>query len=95
MSDSVAVFDRPRGAVAADSPTAGLARTQRRTLTRRGVLWLGQTCNLRCYFCYFLNRIEDAEHPEHPFMSIEKSKEICRTLRYACSNPNGAPCPSE
>ena len=33
--------------------------TTRRTLSKRGVLWLGQTCNLRCYFCYFLNRIAD------------------------------------
>ena len=30
-------------------------------LTRRGVMWLGQTCNLRCQFCYFLDRIEDDE----------------------------------
>lgn len=53
---------------------------QTRALTRRGVLWLGQTCNLRCHFCYFLDRIEDKEHPEHPFMSLEKAQEICRTL---------------
>jgi pyruvate-formate lyase-activating enzyme len=56
-------------------------KTKKRTLTRRGVMWLGQTCNLRCYFCYFLNRISNAHHPEHPFMSLEKCKEICRTLR--------------
>ncbi|MCH7960577.1 MAG: radical SAM protein, partial [Candidatus Hydrogenedentes bacterium] len=55
--------------------------TTRRTLTRRGVLWLGQTCNLRCYFCYFLNRIEDSQHPEHAFMELDKAKEICRILR--------------
>jgi sulfatase maturation enzyme AslB (radical SAM superfamily) len=54
--------------------------TRERTLTRRGVLWLGQTCNLRCYFCYFLDRIESRQHPEHPFMSLEKAKEICKTL---------------
>ncbi len=63
-----------------------LQKTRRRTLTKRGVLWLGQTCNLRCYFCYFLNRIEDTEHPEHPFMSLDKSKEICRTLRQTYGN---------
>lgn len=51
-----------------------------RKLTRRGILWLGQTCNLRCQFCYFLDRIEDENHPEHPFMTLEKAKEICRTL---------------
>ena len=34
--------------------------------SRRGILWLGQTCNLRCQFCYFLDRIEDENHPEHP-----------------------------
>jgi len=51
-----------------------------RKITRRGILWLGQTCNLRCHFCYFLDRIEDKEHPEHAFMSLEKAREICRTL---------------
>ncbi|XXY54356.1 radical SAM protein [Sorangium sp. So ce269] len=55
-------------------------RTRYRSLTRRGVMWLGQTCNVRCYFCYFLGRIEDKAHPEHEFMTLEKAKEICRTL---------------
>jgi MoaA/NifB/PqqE/SkfB family radical SAM enzyme len=43
-------------------------------------VWLGQTCNLRCEFCYFLDRIEDKNHPEHPFITLDKAKEICRTL---------------
>ena len=60
--------------------------TLKRTLSKRGVLWLGQTCNLRCYFCYFLNRIADNDHPEHAFMSLEKSKQICHTLRYFYGN---------
>ncbi len=72
------------------SEAAGNARvlewTSTRTLNRRGVLWLGQTCNLRCYFCYFLNRIEDTSHPEHAFMPLEKVKEICHTLRYVYGN---------
>lgn len=51
-----------------------------RKITRRGILWLGQTCNLRCHFCYFLDRIENAAHPEHAFMSLEKARAICRTL---------------
>jgi len=54
--------------------------TQHRVITRRGVIWLGQTCNLHCHFCYFLDRIKSQNHPEHPFMSLEKAKEICRTL---------------
>jgi len=54
--------------------------THARKITRRGVMWLGQTCNLRCHFCYFIDRIEDESHPEHAFMSLEKAKEICRTL---------------
>jgi MoaA/NifB/PqqE/SkfB family radical SAM enzyme len=63
-----------------------LAKTNNRVLTKRAVLWLGQTCNLRCYFCYFLNRIEDAQHPEHPFMTLEKAKQIFHTLRYFYGN---------
>lgn len=58
-----------------------IKKTKKRVLTRRGVMWLGQTCNQRCYFCYFINRIEDHKHPEHAFMSLEKAKSICRTLR--------------
>lgn len=54
--------------------------TKKKVLTRRGVLWLGQTCNLRCSFCYFMDRIATQAHPEHPFMSIEKAKKICNTL---------------
>ena len=43
-------------------------------------MWLGQTCNLRCYFCYFLDKIETNSHPEHPFMELEKAKTACKTL---------------
>lgn len=62
-------------------------KTRKRTLTRRAVMWLGQTCNARCYFCYFIDRIRSAHHPEHPFMSLEKAKQICKTLRefYGCT----------
>ena len=63
-----------------------IATTQKRVLTRRGVMWLGQTCNQRCYFCYFINRIEDHKHPEHAFMSLDKAKKICDTLRYFYGN---------
>jgi MoaA/NifB/PqqE/SkfB family radical SAM enzyme len=45
------------------------------------VVWLGQTCNLRCRFCYFQTRIEAKDHPEHPFMALSKAKAICDTLR--------------
>jgi sulfatase maturation enzyme AslB (radical SAM superfamily) len=56
------------------------ALTDHRVLCRRGVIWLGQTCNLKCYFCYFADRVASASHPEHPFMSLDKAKGICRTL---------------
>jgi molybdenum cofactor biosynthesis enzyme MoaA len=62
------------------APKPVYVHSQARKITRRGILWLGQTCNLRCHFCYFLDRIEDASHAEHAFMTIEKAKEICRTL---------------
>jgi molybdenum cofactor biosynthesis enzyme MoaA len=58
-----------------------IVRTRKRALTRRGVMWLGQTCNQRCYFCYFIDRIEDHNHPQHAFMSLEKAKRITTTLR--------------
>jgi len=60
--------------------------SQERKITRRGVVWLGQTCNLNCYFCYFRDKIDDKEHPEHPFMSLEKAKKIMHTLRYVYAN---------
>ncbi len=64
----------------------GYFQTREKLLTRRGVLWLGQTCNLRCHFCYFLDRIEDKAHPEHPFMDLEKAKRICHELRTRYGN---------
>ena len=61
-------------------PQAPLRRTTRRTLSRRGIIWLGQTCNLHCEFCYFIDRVHDRTHAEHAFMPLEKAREICRTL---------------
>ncbi len=80
MPPDSAVAERP-----AEFPRI-FEKTDRRVLSKRGVMWLGQTCNLRCYFCYFLNRIEDADHVEHPFMTLEKAKKICHTLRYFYGN---------
>ena len=67
-------------------PSRTYDKTTKRTLSKRGVMWLGQTCNLRCYFCYFLNRIDDAHHIEHPFMTLDKAKQICHTLRFFYGN---------
>ena len=61
-------------------PSLDFIKTKTRKLTRRGVMWLGQTCNIRCHFCYFLDRINSTDHPEHAFMTIEKAKRICSTL---------------
>src|SRR5262245_66371418 len=82
---------RPRGSSTLDralalavteapAPKPRYVASRARKLTRRGILWLGQTCNLRCQFCYFLDRIEDESHPEHPFMTLDKAKAMCRTL---------------
>ncbi len=62
------------------APTDMLKSTTARTMTRRGVMWLGQTCNLRCHFCYFIERIKAKSHPEHAFMSLDKAKKISDTL---------------
>jgi len=56
------------------------ALTNFRALCRRGVLWIGQTCNLRCHFCYFLDKIMDRNHPEHDFFELDKLKAMCKTL---------------
>ena len=56
------------------------ALTNYRALCRRGVLWIGQTCNLRCHFCYFLDKIMDRNHPEHDFFELDKLKAMCKTL---------------
>ena len=64
----------------------GYFKTREKLLTRRGVLWLGQTCNIRCHFCYFLDRIEQKDHPEHAFMDLEKARNICHDLRYKYGN---------
>ena len=63
-----------------------IEKTKKRVFTRRGVVWLGQTCNQRCYFCYFISRIEDHSHPLHAFMSLDKAKEIMNRLRYFYGN---------
>lgn len=60
--------------------------TTNRAITKRGVLWLGQTCNLRCFFCYFIDRIKDKDHPENKFMPLEKAKQICLTLKEVYGN---------
>ena len=82
MKDTVSSLDHMLALAVAPAPASKPVYTpsQARKLTRRGILWLGQTCNLRCQFCYFLDRIEDENHPEHPFMTLEKAQEICRTL---------------
>jgi pyruvate-formate lyase-activating enzyme len=64
----------------------GYFRTRDKLLTRRGVMWLGQTCNIRCHFCYFLDRIEKKDHPEHAFMDLEKAKQICHDMRFKYGN---------
>ncbi len=83
MTTNVAsVLDQALGLAGTNAPAPKpvYVGSDARKITRRGILWLGQTCNLRCQFCYFLDRIEDETHPEHHFMGLEKAKEICRSL---------------
>jgi len=69
------------------TPSHNFKKTKKRTLTKRAVMWIGQTCNARCYFCLYWNRIIDSDHPEHAFMPLEKAKKICTILRdfYDCT----------
>ena len=62
------------------APLPAYRTTRRRTVSRRGVIWLGQTCNLQCAFCYFRRRVADRAHPEHTFLPLAKAKQICKTL---------------
>ncbi len=62
-------------------PVENIKKSTSRTLTRRGVIWLGQTCNLHCYFCYFIDKIHDPTDPEHKFMPLWKAKKICKVLK--------------
>ena len=55
--------------------------TRKRVITKRAVMWLGQTCNQRCWFCYFIDAISNPHSPEHAFMTLEKAKAICHVLR--------------
>ena len=86
-SDLVDTPARPCGVGPVPAATPPVQKTTKRTITRRAVIWLGQTCNARCYFCYFIDRIKSADHPEHAFMTLEKAKRICRTVRefYGCT----------
>lgn len=68
--------------------TSSYILSTKRLPTRRAVMWLGQTCNLSCYFCYFASRIADKTHPEHPFFTLDKAKEMCRIFveEYGCNS---------
>lgn len=57
-----------------------LKSTAFRTFTRRGTMFVGKKCNLRCHFCCYLDRVEDRTHPEHEFLPLEKTKALCKTL---------------
>lgn len=88
QSDDNRLLDWARSIYGCENSKKEVKYSMERSLTKRGVLWLGQTCNLRCFFCYFVDKIADREHPEHAFMSLEKAKDICRTLREVYGNTN-------
>ena len=53
------------------APSGAMSRprfpmTARRHIARWALMWLGQSCNLRCFFCYYLDRIDDPTHPSGP-----------------------------
>lgn len=58
----------------------GYVLTNYRALCRRATLWIGQTCNQRCKFCYYAKILDDKNHPQHGFMSLNKIKKMCKTL---------------
>lgn len=58
----------------------GYVLTNYRALCRRATMWIGQTCNQRCKFCYYAKILDNKEHPQNGFMSLKKIKEIGRVL---------------
>lgn len=54
--------------------------TNFRALCRRASIWIGQTCNIRCKFCYYVDIIKDKNNPHHDFLPLEKLKKLCKTL---------------
>lgn len=54
--------------------------TNYRVPCKRASIWIGQTCNIRCKFCYYVDIIADKDDPEHDFLPIDKLKTICKTL---------------
>lgn len=54
--------------------------TNFRALCRRASIWIGQTCNIRCKFCYYVDIIKDKNNPHHDFLPLEKLKNLCKTL---------------
>jgi len=49
---------------------------KKRFITSRGVIWLGQVCNQKCFFCYFRNILDNPCHPYSKFMPLEKAQKI-------------------
>lgn len=58
----------------------GYSLTNYRALCRRSTMWIGQTCNQRCKFCYYAKILDNKEHPQNGFMSLEKIKTMCKAL---------------
>lgn len=69
MSESIEIIDKN-----------GYKLTNFRTLCRRASIWIGQTCNIRCKFCYYVDIIKDKNNPYHDFLPLEKLKKLCKTL---------------
>ncbi|MBF0343957.1 MAG: radical SAM protein [Nitrospirae bacterium] len=61
-------------------PASDVKKTRQRSITKRGVLYVGYLCNIRCVFCYY------AYTPAKDWYTIEECKKDARLYREVFGN---------
>ncbi|KJU85157.1 Radical SAM domain-containing protein [Candidatus Magnetobacterium bavaricum] len=62
------------------APAANLKKTRQRNITKRGVLYVGYLCNVRCVFCYY------AYTPAKDWHSLQECKKDAHQYRTVYGN---------